>query len=153
MDAIQTSDAGPDETREIPKPKEYGRKTLRAPTKTNGNRMPRRMFRPEYKLAILAEYDRCGHNGERGALLRREGLYSSLVTDWRRQHREGVLVAAPGRSEGGRGGPSKSEVARLKKRIADLEKQLEKQQTIIEVQGKVQELLENISKSSDTDKP
>jgi transposase-like protein len=71
----------------------------------------RRAFSAEYKLAILAEYDRCTESGEKGALLRREGLYSSLVTDWRRQHRMGLLKAAVGRSDGGRGGPSLSEVA------------------------------------------
>jgi transposase len=43
----------------------------------------------DYKLSILAEYDRCSEPGDKGALLRREGLYSSLITDWRRQHREG----------------------------------------------------------------
>ena len=45
-------------------------------------------------------------SGEKGAILRREGLYSSLITDWRRQHRQGLLKAAVGRSDGGRGGPS-----------------------------------------------
>jgi transposase len=47
------------------------------------------VFPNDYKLSILAEYDRCSEPGEKGALLRREGLYSSLITDWRRQHREG----------------------------------------------------------------
>src|SRR5512134_2914978 len=74
----------------------------------------RRRFSPEYKLAVLAEYDRCTEPGDKGALLRREGLYSSIITDWRRQHREGSLVVTPGRSEGGRGGPSRSELARLR---------------------------------------
>src|ERR1700737_2677587 len=66
----------------------------------------RRVFSPEYKLAILAEYDACTESGAKGALLRREGLYSSLITDWRRQHRQGLLKRALGRSDGGRGGPS-----------------------------------------------
>ena len=74
----------------------------------------RRIFSPEYKLAILAEYDACTESGEKGALLRREKLYSSLITDWRRQHRQGLLKANLGRSEGGRGGPSLSEVAKLR---------------------------------------
>ena len=66
----------------------------------------RRSFSAEYKLAILAEYDAASETGEKGAILRREGLYSSLITDWRRQHRQGLLKAAVGRSDGGRGGPS-----------------------------------------------
>src|SRR6478672_6218409 len=74
----------------------------------------RRVFTPEYKLAILAEYDACTESGEKGALLRREKLYSSLITDWRRQHRQGLLKAALGRSDVGRGGPSMSEMAKLK---------------------------------------
>ena len=57
----------------------------------------RRIFTADYKLSVLAEYDRCSEPGERGALLRREGLYSSLVTDWRRQHRQGTLNVTEGR--------------------------------------------------------
>jgi transposase-like protein len=74
----------------------------------------RRSFSAEYKLAILAEYDGCSESGEKGAILRREGLYSSIITDWRRQHRQGLLRAAVGRADGGRGGPSLSEVAKLR---------------------------------------
>src|SRR5665213_3762458 len=51
----------------------------------------RRVFTAEYKLAFLAEYDSCTVNGEKGALLRREGLYGSMVGDWKRQHRQGIL--------------------------------------------------------------
>ena len=90
--------------------------------------------------------------GEKGAILRREGLYSSLITDWRRQHRQGLLKAAVGRSDGGRGGPSLSarwpsceaENERLRTKLAQAE-------AIIEVQGKVHALLEEISKSAATD--
>lgn len=113
----------------------------------------RRVFRPEYKLAILAEYDRCTEKGEKGALLRREGLYSSLVCDWRRQHRMGLLKAAVGRSEGGRGGPSLSEVARLRAENERLKEQLSKARVVIEVQGKVHALLDELSKSADSELP
>jgi transposase-like protein len=85
-------------------------------------------------------------------LLRREGLYSSIITDWRRQHREGTLVVTEGRaSEGGRGAPSRNEVARLRAENERLRKKLAKAEAIIEVQGKVQALLEELSKSADTD--
>ena len=120
------------------------RQDLRAPAGRG-----RRTFSGDYKLAILAEYDRCSEPGEKGALLRREGLYSSILTDWRRQHREGALVATPGRSEGGRGGPSLSEVARLRAENEQLKRQLAKAQAIIEVQGKVHALLEQISESAE----
>jgi transposase len=111
----------------------------------------RRSFSPEYKLAILAEYDACSEAGEKGAILRREGLYSSIITDWRRQHRQGLLKAAVGRSDGGRGGPSMSEMNRLKAQNERLRHKLAQAEVVIEVQGKVHALLEEISKSAATD--
>ena len=109
----------------------------------------RRSFSPEYKLAILAEYDGATESGEKGAILRREGLYSSLVADWRRQHRQGLLKAALGRTDGGRGGPSLSEVAKLRAENERLRTKLAEAKTIIDVQGKVHALLEEISKSAE----
>jgi transposase len=111
----------------------------------------RRVFSPEYKLAILAEYDACSESGEKGAILRREGLYSSLITDWRRQHRQGLLKAAVGRSDGGRGGPSLSELAKLRAENERLRSKLAQADAIIAVQGKVHALLEDISKSAASD--
>jgi len=111
----------------------------------------RRSFSPEYKLAILAEYDACSESGEKGAIMRREGLYSSIITDWRRQHRQGLLKANLGRSDGGRGGPSLSEVAKLKAENERLRNKLAQAEVVIEVQGKVHALLEMISKSAATD--
>lgn len=108
----------------------------------------RRVFSPEYKLAILAEYDAATELGEKGAILRREGLYSSLLTDWRRQHRQGLLKANLGRTDGGRGGPSLSEVARLRAENERLKTKLAQAEAIIDVQGKVHALLEDISKSA-----
>jgi transposase-like protein len=125
---------------------------LRSPKTINGERVIRRVFPAEYKLSILAEYDRCSESGEKGALLRREGLYSSIITDWRRQHRDGTLVVSEGRaSAGGRGAPSASEVARLRAENERLKVKLAKAEAIIEVQGKVQALLEELSKSADSD--
>jgi transposase-like protein len=111
----------------------------------------RRVFTADYKLAILAEYDAASESGEKGAILRREGLYSSLITDWRRQHRQGLLKAAAGRADGGRGGPSLSEVAKLKAENERLRNKLAQAEVIIEVQGKVHALLEDISKSATPD--
>jgi transposase len=111
----------------------------------------RRSFSAEYKLSILAEYDAASETGEKGAILRREGLYSSLITDWRRQHRQGLLKAAVGRSDGGRGGPSRSEVTKLRAENERLKTKLVQAEAVIAVQGKVHALLEEISKSADTD--
>ena len=108
----------------------------------------RRSFSPEYKLTILAEYDRCSESGEKGAILRREGLYSSLITDWRRQHRQGLLKAAVGRADGGRGGPTYSETMKLRAEVERLKVKLAQAEAVIGVQGKVHALLEEISKSA-----
>lgn len=109
----------------------------------------RRVFSPEYKLSILAEYDGCTESGDKGALLRREGLYSSLIADWRRQHRQGLLKAAVGRTDLGRA--SVTEVARLRAENDRLRTKLAQAEAIIDVQGKVHALLEEISKSATTD--
>jgi transposase len=111
----------------------------------------RRAFSPEYKLSILAEYDKCSESGEKGAILRREGLYSSIITDWRRQHRQGLLKAGVGRSDGGRGGPSLTEVAKLRTENERLRSKLAQAEAVINVQGKVHALLEEISKSADSE--
>lgn len=108
----------------------------------------RRSFSPEYKLTILAEYDRCSESGEKGAILRREGLYSSIITDWRRQHRQGLLKAAVGRADGGRGGPTYSETMKLRAEVERLRVKLAQAEAVIAVQGKVHALLEEISKSA-----
>src|SRR3546814_928690 len=84
-------------------------------------------------------------------ILRREGLYSSLIADWKRQHRQGLLKAAVGRSDGGRGGPSLSEVAKLRSENERLRSKLAQAEVIIGVQGKVHALLEEISKSATPD--
>ncbi len=93
------------------------------------------------------------HRPERSsALLRREGLYSSIITDWRRQHREGTLVVSEGRtSSGGRQVPTRTEVDKLRAENERLKTKLAKAEAIIEVQGKVHALLEELSKSADTD--
>jgi|SRR5579884_1367815 len=154
--------AGPDRRRRAPNPDRraiYGADTWHVEdgTASDGSGRPlhhnpvRRVFSAEYKLAILAEYDRCTEAGEKGAILRREGLYSSLITDWRRQHRQGLLKAAVGRQDGGRGGPSYSETMKLRAEVGRLQTKLAQAEAIIEVQGKVHALLEEISKSAAPD--
>ncbi len=117
-------------------------------------RSQRRVFTHEYKLSILAAHARCSEPGERSALLRREGIYSSLLSDWRRQDREGLLVVKMGRTaDGGRGAATRTEMQQLRAENERLRRKLAKAETIIEVQGKVQALLGELSKSADTDEP
>ena len=112
-------------------------------------RGPRR-FPAAYKARILAEYDTLG-KAEKGALLRREGLYSSLLTEWRRQRDRGAEEAL-GRSSGRRAGdPRDKEIAKLKKDKERLSGQLDKARKVIEVQGKLSALLEELATDSAPD--
>jgi transposase len=112
-------------------------------------RAKRRTFEAGFKLRVLQEWDRADA-AERSAILRREGIYSSMISDWKRQRREGLLADGT-RSPTGRGGPSYAEVDRLRRENQKLQEQLARAQLVIEVQGKVSALLEELSKSADTD--
>ncbi len=101
----------------------------------------RRSFAPEYKLRILDEAALCRKPGERGALLRREGLYSSHLTHWRRELREGVLAGLKPKKRGRKADPLATENAHLRREIARLQAKLERAETIIEVQKKLSQLV------------
>jgi transposase len=105
-------------------------------------RAQRRRFTAEYKLRILAEADEAvTRPGELGALLRREGLYSSNLTKWRRQREEGALEGLS-RSRGRKPAePLEKENALLRRRLERAEAELEKAHRVIEVQGNVSALL------------
>jgi len=104
----------------------------------------RRKLSAEYKLRILKEAEQCTQPGERGALLRREGLYSSSLTRWRRQREEGILQAMTPQKRGRKAvekNPLAEEVARLQKENQHLRKKLWQAERIIDVQKKVSEIL------------
>jgi transposase len=112
-------------------------------------RARRRSFTAQYKLEVLAAYDAAGP-GEKGAILRREGLYSSHIVDWRRS-RDSGLLAGPARPRGRPAAdPRDAQIARLRKEKAQLEQELAKARFVVDVQAKLQALLETISKSADT---
>jgi transposase-like protein len=102
----------------------------------------RRQFSAAYKLSVLEEVDRCTNPGAIGALLRREGLYSSHLTTWRREREAGALEAL-GRRRGrkARLTPEQRRIAALEARNARLERELEQARTIIGVQKKLCTLL------------
>ena len=107
-------------------------------------RAARRRFTAEYKLQVLREADQCAGVGEVGALLRREGLYSSHLTTWRRQREHGALVALAPKKRGRAAAavsPLARRVAELEREKARLERRLKQAETIIEVQKKVSEIL------------
>jgi transposase len=105
---------------------------------------PPRRFSASYKATILAEYDTLG-KADKGALLRREGLYSSLLNEWRKQRDRGAMaeLAKPaGRQTADR---KDREVARLRKENERLSGELHKARKVIEVQGKLSALLEQLA--------
>jgi transposase-like protein len=104
----------------------------------------RRRVSAEYKLRILAEADACSEPGMLGELLRREGLYSSHLTTWRRQRSEGALAGLTPRRRGRRAKPKNplaDENARLRQENQRLQEQLRQAELIIDVQKKVSEML------------
>ena len=105
----------------------------------------RRRFSAEYKLRIVREVDACTRSGEVGALLRREGLYSSLLTEWRRARDSGALVALGPKRRGPRG-PSREQVELgvVRRRLERTQSDLETARRVIEVQGNVSALLEEL---------
>jgi len=102
----------------------------------------RRHFTTEYKLRILEEADACSEPGETGALLRREGLYSSSLATWRRQRREGTLAGLNPKKRGRKGDDEATrEIKRLRRENEKLRQQLEQAKTVIEVQKKLSDVL------------
>jgi transposase-like protein len=106
----------------------------------------RRRFTVEYKQRIVMEADQCSQRGELGTLLRREGLYSSTVRQWRRQLRESSL--SPSKKSAQKESPSK-EIARLKRENDRLSEKLRQAELIIDVQKKVSEMMQTKSPERD----
>lgn len=104
-------------------------------------KVQRRRFSAEYRLRILKQADACKKPGELGALLRREGLYSSLLTNWRRQREEGALQEMRGRRRGPKARPADPRVKHLEAENRRLQRQLQRAETIITLQKKVAEIL------------
>ena len=104
----------------------------------------RRKFTAQYKLRILKEADACTQPGQMGALLRREGLYSSNLTTWRKQRSQGLLKAMTPKKRGRKRkerNPLSHQVAQLQKENEQLKQRLKQAETIIEVQKKISEIL------------
>ena len=104
----------------------------------------RRQFTAQYRLRILEEAERCAQPGEVGRLLRREGLYSSHLTAWRKARRKGSLRELAPKKRGAKPGernPLDAKVRALEAKVARLEHELHTAHTILDVQGKVAGLL------------
>ena len=104
-------------------------------------KVERRQFSPEYRRRILKEADGCKKRGALGALLRREGLYSSHLVNWRRQRDQGELVAGRARKRGPVPKPVDPKLRQLEVENRRLQRKLARAETIIVLQKKVAEIL------------
>ena len=131
-----------EEKNTAPPPLEGKRSAAAPPDSEVVDKPIRRRFTSEYKLRIVEEADRCTKPGDVGRLLRREGLYTSHLTSWRKARRTGSLKAlSKKRGRKAERNPLEEKVRKLEREKARLEKELHKAHLIIDVQGKVAGLL------------
>jgi hypothetical protein len=107
-------------------------------------RARRRTFTAAYKMGVLREAAGCTKPGEIGALLRREGLYSSHLSTWRKRRDEGALQTLSKPRGRPRPDPRDAQIKRLRRRAERAEAELVKTRKVIEVQGNVSALLEEL---------
>jgi transposase len=117
-----------------------------------GARARRRTFTAEYKARILAEHDALPErSGERGALLRREGLYSSHIVEWRRARDNATAEALAPKKRASKRSKESVELERLRRRNEQLEAELARSKKVSEIMGKANALLQAISESADSE--
>ena len=113
-------------------------------------RPARRRFSAQYKLAILEEYEASSDSGAKGALLRREGLYSSHIVEWRRARDTGAISGLAAKHRKKRS-DAERELEKAKKEIERLEDRLDRHRKALEAQGKASELLARLLAESEDD--
>jgi transposase len=127
-------------SKSVPKPRDENNEVVASP---EHDRRHRRNFTTEYKERILRELDACTERGQVGALLRREGLYSSQISDWRDQleqgGRDGLQAKRPGPKPGK--DAKDKQIEQQLKHIAKLEKELRISKALIDLQVKAHEIL------------
>lgn len=101
----------------------------------------RRQFSADTKRRILQKYDACQEPGEKGALLRREGIYSSYITTWRRQQERGELDGLTTKKRGPKRGSKQEELSKVKDENRRLQERLRQAELIIEAQKKISQIL------------
>jgi transposase-like protein len=116
------------------------------------DRPQRRRFTADYKLSVLADYDRMTATGEKGAFLRREGLHTANIVEWRRAREAGTLqrtgsaAAAAAKPAG-----DPAALAKANRKVARLEAELAKTKMALDIMGKTHALLEILAESADPD--
>jgi transposase len=101
---------------------------------------------------VLA-YEAACEKSQGGAYLRQQGLYSSLIFEWRRLRDAGLLEGKPPGAALGRPSAEQAEIARLRRQLTDSQHRLATTETALEIMGKAHALLEQISESADTERP
>ncbi len=107
----------------------------------------RRVFTPAQKLDLLARYEQAVQAGRGGAFLREQGLYSSLISEWRRARDGGLLEGKAAGESVGRPSAQQAEIARLTRELEVTRSKLARTQVALDIMGKAHELLEEISRS------
>jgi transposase-like protein len=115
-------------------------------------RPSRRVFSREYKLAIVTEYENAP-NGEKGAILRREGLYSSHVIEWTRARDAGALDLGTQTPKRARKTAEQLELEKLRRDNEKMKAELAKTRLALDIMGKAHALLEELSESAEKDEP
>lgn len=132
-----------------PNQKQFMNKNRTRPNPEVESKAKRRTFTAEYKVRILTEADACTERGQIGALLRREGLYSSHLTSWRRQREAGGLAGLAPQKRGRKKDEQAAENARLRRENERLRKQLNQAELIIAAQKKLAQALEVLTEQAE----
>jgi transposase-like protein len=114
-------------------------------------RPQRRRFSGDYKLTILAEYE-AAPDGEKGSVLRREGLYSSQITEWRQARDAGALSGLETRTRQSKRSGTEVELEKLKRKHQRTELELARTKMALDIMGKASALLESLAESAESDK-
>jgi transposase len=118
-----------------------------------GGPTSRRSFTSAQKLDHIAAYEAAMTKGDGGAYLRANGLYSSLMCEWRRQRDAGVLAGKKPGEKIGRLTAEQAEIARLRRQLDKAQRRLATTEVALEIMGKARELLEGLTKSSRDENP
>lgn len=111
----------------------------------------RRVFTAAEKIEHVRAYEQACESGDGGAYLRREGLYSSLISEWRKHRDAGVLVGKKPGEKVGKLTAEQAEIARLTRELSRANKRLNTTEAALDIMGKAHALLESLSESADSD--
>lgn len=125
--------------------------SMSSPGPRAGGPAPRRSFAPTQKLELLAQYEEACTRQEGGAFLREQGLYSSQITEWRKQRGAGVLQGRKAGETIGKLSAEQAEIARLRRQLEVSEGRLKRSEAALGVMGKLHAFLETLSEDTSDD--